>query len=189
MRDVGSLIYFNTSSLDGYIAGPFGRWEWATPDPEVHAFVDELLAPVTTHLYSRKVYEAMKVWDDVRLEDLSAPDREFAVRWREIDKIVYTRKLTSVLTSRTEVREIFDGEEAQRLKDATAAPLAIGGGQLASIAARAGVLDEVHVVVAPAVVGGGIRLFDKTLRLDLELFDEHRFSSGFVHLGYRVRHA
>nr|WP_242061663.1 dihydrofolate reductase family protein [Microbacterium ureisolvens] len=183
------MIYFNTASLDGYIAGPFGRWEWATPDPEVHAFVDELLAPVTTHLYNLKVYEAMKMWDDVRLEDLSPPDREFALRWRDVDKIVYTRKLTSVSTRRTELRDTFDAEEGRRLKDSTLGSLAIGGGQLASIAARAGLLDEVHVVVAPAVVGGGIRLFDKTLRLDLELFDEHRFRSGFVHLGYRVRRA
>ena len=185
---MGALLYFNTTSLDGYIAGPLGRWEWATPDPEVRAFVDELLAPVTTHLYSLKVYEAMKKWDDVRLEDLSAPDRVFALRWRDIDKIVYTRKLTSVSTRRTELRDAFDAEEARRLKDAMLAPVAIGGGQLASVAARAGLLDEVHVVVAPAVVGGGIRLFDKTLRLDLELFDEHRFRSGYVHLGYRVRH-
>jgi dihydrofolate reductase len=146
---VGSLIYFNTSSLDGYIAGPFGRWEWATPDPDVHALVDELLAPVSTHLYGLKVYEAMKMWDDVRLDDLSPPDREFALRWREVDKIVYSRKLTSVSTRRTELRDTFDAEEARRLKNDTPAPLAIGGGQLASIAARAGLLDEVHVVVAP----------------------------------------
>lgn len=182
------MIYFNSSSLDGYIAGPDFRWEWATRDQEVHSFVDELLAPVRTHLYSRKVYEALKMWDDVPLEDLSPPDREFALRWRSVDKVVYSRHLRSVSTRRTELRDTFDADEARRMKDASRAPLAVGGGQLASIAARAGVLDEVHVVVAPAVVGGGIRLFDKTLQLDLELFDEHRFASGFVHLGYRVLH-
>jgi hypothetical protein len=47
----------------------------------------------------------------------------------------------------------------------------------------------VHIVVAPAVAGGGIRLFDKTLRLDLQLFEEYRFSSGFVYLEYHVRRA
>lgn len=73
------------------------------------------------------------------------------------------------------------------MADASPAPVAIGGGRLASAAARAGILDEVHVVVSPPVVGGGIRFLDEGLRLDLELIDERRFGNGAVYLGYRVR--
>jgi len=183
---VGSLIYFNSASLDGYIAGPDGRWEWATPDAEVHSFVNDLLAPATVHLYGRKVYEVMKVWDDLPLEDLPPAEREFALQWRHIDKVVFSSTLDAVTTRRTELRPVFDPAQVRESVDASPTPVAIGGGQLASAAARAGVLDEVHIVVAPAVVGGGTRFLDEGLRLDLELFDERRFANGFVYLGYRV---
>lgn len=185
---MGALIYFNSASLDAYIAGPDGRWDWATPDAEVHAFVNDLLAPASTHLYGRKVYDVMKVWDDIPLDDLPPAERAFALRWREIDKIVYSRKLGAVTTARTVLRDVFDADEARRMKDASPDPLVIGGGQLASVAARARVLDEVHVMVAPAIVGGGVRFLDEGLRLDLELLDERRFGNGFVYHGYRVRY-
>ncbi|MFE5407660.1 dihydrofolate reductase family protein [Microbacterium sp. NPDC056569] len=184
---MGSLIYFNSASLDGYIAGPDGRWDWATPDAEVHSFVNDLFAPATTHLYGRRVYEVMKVWDDLELDELSPPEREFAVQWRDIDKIVYSTTLDAVTTRRTELRASFDPAEVRRMTDASATPIAIGGGRLASVAARAGVLDEVHIVIAPAVAGGGIRFLDEGLRLDLELTDERRFANGSVYLAYRVR--
>lgn len=48
-------------------------------------------------------------------------------------------------------------------------------------------LQRRHVVIATAVVGGGIRFLDEGLRLDLELIDERRFANGYVYLGYRVR--
>ena len=184
---MGSLIYFNAASLDGYIAGPDGRWEWATPDGEVHSFVNELFAPARTHLYGRRVYDVMKVWDDLPLDELSSAEREFALQWRDIDKIVYSRTLDAVTTRRTALRRSFDPAEVRRMTDASATPIAIGGGALASVAARAGILDEVHVVIATAVVGGGTRLLDEGLRLDLELMDERRFANGFVYLAYRVK--
>ena len=184
---MGSLMYFNSASLDGYIAGRDGKWGWATPDAEVHSFVNDLIAPARTYLYGRRVWDVMKAWDDFPLDDLPPAERAFAEQWREVDKIVYSRTIDSVSAPRTEVRSVFDPDEVRAMKDASATPLAIGGGQLASVAARAGVLDEVHVVVAPAVVGGGIRFLDEGLRLDLELIDERRFANGFVYLGYRVR--
>jgi len=180
-------MYFNSASLDGYIAGPDGRWGWATPDAEVHAFVNDLVAPARTHLYGRRVYDVMKVWDDIPLDDLPPAERAFALQWREVDKIVYSRRLTSVATRRTELRSDFDPVAVREMTDASAAPIAIGGGELASVAARAGILDEVHVVIATAVVGGGVRFLDEGVRLDLELIDERRFGNGFVYLGYRVR--
>lgn len=184
---MGSLIYFNSASLDGYIAGPDGRWDWAIPDAEVHSFVNTLFASAQTHLYGRRVYEVMKVWDDLELDELSPPEREFALQWQGVDKVVYSSTLDAVTTRRTALRRSLDIDEVRTMKDAAATPIAIGGGRLASAAARAGVLDEVHIVVAPAVVGGGIRFLDEGLRLDLELTDERRFANGSVYLGYRVR--
>ncbi|MDR7187049.1 dihydrofolate reductase [Microbacterium trichothecenolyticum] len=184
---MGSLIYFNSASLDGYIAGPDGRWDWATPDAEVHSFVNKLVAPAKTHLYGRRVYEVMKAWEDFPLDDLPPAEREFALQWRDLDKVVYSSTLDSVTTRRTELRRSFEPDGVRRMTDASATPIAIGGGRLASAAAHAGILDEVHTVIAPAVVGGGIRFLDEGLRLDLELIDERRFANGSVYLGYRVR--
>jgi dihydrofolate reductase len=152
----------------------------------VHSFVNGLFAPAGTHLYGRRIYEVMKVWDEVDLEQLSPPEREFALQWRDIDKIVFSSTLDAVTTPRTELRTSFDADEVRRMTDAAATPIAIGGGRLASAAARAGILDEVHLVIAPAVVGGGIRFLDEGLRLDLELTGERRFANGSVYLAYRV---
>jgi dihydrofolate reductase len=183
---VGSLLYFNSASLDGFIAGPDGRWDWATPDAEVHSFVNGLLAPARTHLYGRKVYEVMSAWDDLPLDELPPAEREFALQWRDTEKVVFSSTLPEVTTGRTELRRVFDPVEVRGMVDAAPGPVAIGGGRLASAAARAGVLDEVHVVLTPAVVGGGTRYLDEGLRLDLELFAERRFANGFVYCGYRV---
>lgn len=180
------LVYFNTASLDGYIAGPDGRWDWGVPDHEVHSFVNELFAPVTTYLYGRRVYEVMEVWETFDLDELSDAERAWALDWRASDKVVYSRTLTEVRTGRTELRSSFDADEVARWKQAADAPIGIGGGNLASEAARAGLLDEVHVVIATAVVGGGTRLFDEGLDLRLELRGEKRFANGFVYLAYSV---
>ena len=94
---MGSLIYFNSASLDGYIAGRDGKWDWATPDAEVHSFVNDLIAPARTYLYGRRVWDVMKAWDDFPLDDLPPAERAFAEQWREVDKIVYSRTIDSVL--------------------------------------------------------------------------------------------
>jgi len=181
-----SLIYFNTASLDGYIADPKGEFGWAEPDHEVHAFVNDLVRPSRTHLYGRKVYEVMTFWEDPDLDEMPEVEREFALEWQAVDKIVYSRTLTEVSTKRTELRREFDPAEVRRMKDASDHPLMIGGGELASTAARAGELDEVHLIVATAVVGGGTRFLDEGLQLDLALLDQRRFANGFVYVAYRV---
>lgn len=181
------LVYFNTASLDGYIAGPDGRWEWGVPDAAVHEFVNDLFADSKTHLYGRRVYEVMTYWEDLPVEGAHPAEVEFARQWADIDKIVYSRTLSEVTTRRTQLRAEFDADEVRTLKETLAHPISIGGGELASVAARAGVLDEVHVILAPAIVGSGTRFLADEVRLDLELFDERRFENGFVYLAYRVR--
>src|SRR5271157_5712618 len=60
------LIYSAIMSLDGYIADADGRLEWAAPDEEVHAFVNELGRPVGTYLFGRRMYETMRYWETAR---------------------------------------------------------------------------------------------------------------------------
>ena len=73
------LIYSAIMSLDGYIADADGNIEWAAPDEEVHAFVNELERPVGTYLYGRGMYETMRYWETAHtLPGQSAASLDFA---------------------------------------------------------------------------------------------------------------
>jgi dihydrofolate reductase len=181
---VAKLIYAAIASLDGYVEGPDGRFDWAAPDEDVHAFVNELERPVGTHLYGRRMYETMVYWENP--PDLSAepaPVREYAEIWQAADKIVYSRTLTEVSSSKTRLEPEFDPEAVRRLK--AEADLSIGGPELAALAIEAGLVDEYQLFVVPHVVGGGKRALPDGVRLGLELLDVHRFDGGTVFLRYR----
>ena len=72
---VAKLIYSAITSLDGYIADEDGNFDWAAPDEEVHAFVNDLERPVGTYLYGRRMYEVMVYWETAHtLADQSPVD-------------------------------------------------------------------------------------------------------------------
>ncbi len=178
------LIYSMQVSLDGFIAGRAGEFDWAAPDEEVHRFVNELERPVGTYLYGRRLYETMEVWET--MDDPSPVMQDFAEAWRDTDKVVYSRTLEEPRTARTRIEREFDPEAVRELKEAADRELHIGGPELAAEAFRAGLVDEVNLVVVPVIVGAGKRALPEGVRLDLELQTERRFASGWVHLGYRV---
>ena len=60
---MAKLIYSAITSLDGYVADEDGNFDWAEPDEEVHAFVNDLERPVGTYLYGRRMYEVMVYWE------------------------------------------------------------------------------------------------------------------------------
>jgi dihydrofolate reductase len=53
------LIYSAIASLDGYVSDEQGKFDWAEPDEEVHAFVNDLERTAGTYLYGRRMYETM----------------------------------------------------------------------------------------------------------------------------------
>jgi dihydrofolate reductase len=178
------LIYSAIMSLDGYIADADGRFEWAAPDEEVHAFVNDLERPVGTYLYGRRMYEMMVPWET--MADERPVMRDFAEIWRAADKIVYSRTLDSASSARTHIEREFDPEAVRTLKASAERDLTVGGAELAGAALRAGVVDEVQLFLNPVVVGGGKRALPDGVRLGLELLDERRFGSGVVYLRYRA---
>jgi dihydrofolate reductase len=185
---MAKLIYFAIMSLDGYIEDASGGFDWAAPDAEAHAFVNELERSVGTYLYGRRMYETMAVWEnDPSVAAASPQTRDFAALWRAADKIVYSTTLKEPSTSRTRVEPRFDPDAVRALKEAAEADMAIGGPGLASHAFRAGLVDECHVLLAPALVGGGKPGLPGGVRLDLELVDERRLAGGMVFLRYGVR--
>jgi dihydrofolate reductase len=180
------LIYSAITSLDGYVADEQGRFDWSTPDEEVHSFVNDLERPIGTHLYGRRMYEVLVAWET--MDNRSEPViRDYAEIWRAADKIVYSRTLENVSSARTRIERNFDPESVRQMKAQTERDIAIGGPELAAEAIRAGLVDEYHLFLSPILVGGGKRALPDDVRVELELLDEHRFGNGVVHLHYRRR--
>ena len=184
---MATLIYSAITSLDGYVADENGTFDWAAPDDEVHAFVNDLERPVGTYLYGRRMYEVMAFWETAHtLPELTPIIRYFAAIWQMADKIVYSKTLETVSSARTRIERDFDPEAIRRMKAVADSPISVGGPDLAAQALKAGLIDECHLFVAPIVVGGGTRALPNHVRLKLELLDERRFGNGVVHLHYRI---
>ena len=181
---MAKLIYTTIASLDGYVADADGRFDWGVPDEEVHAFVNDLERPVGTYLYGRRMYEVMRAWETLKLDDQPPFIQDFASIWRKAEKIVYSKTLETASTARTRIDREFDPESVRRMKARAGPDLGVGGPALAAHAFEAGLVDELHVFLAPIVVGGGKQSLPDSVRLELELLDERRFGNGMVHLRY-----
>ena len=156
------LIYFAMQSLDGYIEDLQGKFDWARPDDEVHQFVNDLLRPVGKYLYGRRMYETMQGWETLYGTESDPPvERDFARVWRAADKVVYSTMLSQVSTERTRLDRAFDVDAIREMKARAQQDLAIGGPGLASHAFKAGLIDEIHLFVAPRIVAEASRPFRK----------------------------
>ena len=182
------LIYSAISSLDGYIEDTDGKFDWAMPDEEVHQFANDLERGAGTHLYGRRMYETMMVWEtDPNLAAESPLLRDFAEIWQAADKIVYSKTLGGVSTRKTQLERNFDPEAIRQLKEAAEHDILIGGANLAAHAFRAGLIDEYQLFLTPVIVGGGKSALPDNLRLELDLLEERRFGNGMVFLRYRSK--
>jgi dihydrofolate reductase len=184
---MAKLIYSAIASLDGYVEDEHGRFEWAKPDDEVHGFVNELERPIGTYLYGRRMYETMVFWETTDTGPAqNAVARDYAELWRAADKLVYSRTLEEVSSARTRIEREFDPDAIRALKHAAAADVSVGGSELAGQALAAGLVDELHLLLHPVIVGGGKSALPDHVRADLEVIDERRFESGVVYVSYRV---
>jgi dihydrofolate reductase len=186
---MGNLIYTMLASLDGYMEDASGGFQWAAPDAEVHAFINERTRGIGTHLAGRRMYEMMVYWDTPASElvDEPAEIREFAEIWKTSDKVIYSTTLAEVATARTRIERTFDPAAVREMKAAGARDLSIGGADLAGQAMRAGLVDELELYIAPVVVGGGKPWLPRDVALELELVEERRFGGGMVLVRYAVR--
>src|SRR3954463_6606427 len=188
---MGKLIYSATASLDGYIEDDRGKSDWAPPDEDVHAFVNDLERTIGTYLFGRRMYETMAFWENpTNVAGAPAYVREFADVWHATDKVVYSKTLPAVTTARTRLEREFDPEAVRTLKATADRDLGMGGAELAAQAIAAGLVDEYHLFLVPVLVGGGKRsLPDDSVRANLELLAERRFRAGTVYLRYATRPA
>jgi dihydrofolate reductase len=179
------LIYIAIASVDGYVADPHGDFSWARPGEAAHAFVNDLVRPVGTYLYGRRMYETMRGWEtDPSLAATSPLMADFAAVWQAAEKIVYSGTLTAVDTARTRIERTFDPAAVRALKAAAPADLAVSGPGLAAHALGAGLVDDLHLFLAPVVVGGGTPALPADVRLRLELVAQRSFPGGMAYLRY-----
>ena len=182
-----SVTYSMGVSLDGYIVGSDGGFDWAAPDDELFRFHVDGIRDVGVHLMGRRLYETMLPWetadDDPALDETT---REWTALWKRIPKVVFSRTLPEVQgNARLATNDV--AAEIARLRDDGEGDIAIGGATLAAEAASHGLIDEYRPRVHPVMVGGGIPYFPgNRRRTDLELLDSRTFPSGVLALRYRV---
>jgi len=182
------VTYSMSMSLDGYIVGPDGRFDWSAPDEEIFALATEEVRGLGVHLLGRSLYETMLYWETAEQEpSIGALELEFARIWKALPKVVFSSTLAEVQGSNTTLAGGTLQEEVERLRAEPGGDIAIGGATLAAEAADLDLIDEYLIRIYPVLVGGGIPFFSHHKnRADLELMDTRTFDNGVVHLGYRV---
>ncbi len=182
---MSKLIYITNTSLDGYIEDETGVFDWLNPD-QVFDFITDLLRTIGTHLYGRRLHEAMAYWD-APVDNYPPEHRDFARVWQKAEKIVFSRTLTSATTHNTRVERNFDVEAIRKLKQESEHDIFIGGAELAGVALDADLVDECHLFMNPVIVGGGKPAFRAPLRRNLELLETNSFGTGVIHVRYRIQ--
>ncbi|MEU9629361.1 dihydrofolate reductase family protein [Streptomyces luteogriseus] len=183
-----SVTYSMNVSLDGYIVGPDGDFDWTGPDDDVFRFWIDEIREVGVHLLGRRLYETMLYWENADQDpSLDDSELEWAALWNPLPKVVFSTTLSSVRGN----ARLASGDVAEEIGRLRSEPgegdIAIGGATLAAQAAEAGLIDEYRTIVYPVLVGGGIPFFPRhERRVDLELVETHTFGSGVVHLRHRV---
>ena len=185
---MAKLIYSAIASADGYVEDAAGNFDWAAPDEELLRFVNDLERPVGTYLYGRRMYETMLYWENGDNVAGQPPVvQDFADIWQAADKIVFSRTLGSVSSSKTQIERNFDPGKVRQLKSAAGHDMSVGGADLAGQAIKAGLVDELQLLLVPVIVGGGKPALPGDVRLDMELLETRRFAGGTVYLRYRTQ--
>lgn len=181
-----SVTYSMSVSLDGYVVGPDGNFDWTAPDEEVFRFWIDEIRDVGVHLMGRRLYETMLYWETTD-QDLSPDELEWAALWNPLPKVVFSTTLPAVKGN----ARLATGGPADEIERLRAEPgegdIAIGGATLAAEAAALDLIDEYRAMVYPVLVGGGVPFFPRReRRVELDLAETRTFESGVVYVRYRV---
>lgn len=182
------VTYSMSMSLDGYIVGPDGNFNWTAPDPDVFRFWIDEIRDVGVHLMGRRLYETMLYWETAEeSQSLDEAELEWIALWNPLPKVVFSRTLSS-LEGNARLASDDIAAEIERLRaEPSESDIAIGGATLAAQVAELDLIDEYRTMVYPVLVGGGTPLFPRAERqVDLELVETRTFGSGVVYLNYKV---
>jgi dihydrofolate reductase len=186
---VRSLVYYITISLDGYFSGPNGELEHFEPSESEHQYANDLLRDADAALQGRLMHEVMSYWDGFDPTDASAPRvaREFASIYQTKPRYVFSRKLTSA-DDRTTIYKDDIIDRVAALKDQPGSYLLLGcGPELLALFLEYNLVDEIRLLVAPLLLGEGVRLFGAATEVRaLKLASSQTFETGSVLLTYKT---
>ena len=181
------IIYWVHTSVDGFIDGPNGEFDWPTMGPDLVAYSDALDKRVDTLLYGRTVWQMMVgFWPEADSVADDPHTATFAPFWRATEKIVFSRSYPGdAWTSRVIGANL--AEEVATLKARPGADLLLTGGVgLAASLTELDLIDEYHIAVHPVVLGGGRQLFAAPgSRLNLRLVDSRTLDGRVVVTHYQ----
>lgn len=182
------VTYSMGMSLDGFIVGPDGGFQWSVPSKEVFRSSIDEIKQVGIHLEGTNLYETMRYWETVDSSTLDEDHLEWQRLWNAVPKLVFSNTLTEVEGNHVLAAGTL-AEELDRLRnDDAPGDIAIGGATLAASVADLGLIDEYYVRVFPVIVGGGLPFFARNeVLVDLELFETRTFDNGVVRLRYRTQ--
>ncbi|MEV0375924.1 dihydrofolate reductase family protein [Streptomyces sp. NPDC050636] len=184
---MGKITHFVHQSLDGYIEGPNGEFDWPVMEGELSAYSQALTESVDVFLYGRVVWDMMSgYWP--RAEEFSTHEHDlaFAPLWRKASKVVASSTLEKADWN-TRVINTNVVEELTALKRSGAHLLLFGGSTLAGYLTEHGLIDEYQIFVHPVVLGGGKPVFrTPQQRLDLTLTQSRTFDSQVVLLRHEL---
>src|SRR4051794_15057935 len=187
---MGTLAYVATVSIDGYVADADGDFQWTGPSDAVFAVHLDRMAEVSTEVLGRRTYALMGYWDTYPdAEDGPWAEREFARRWRDIDKVVVSSTMTGeeLTSDRARIVPHLSLAELQRVVERAKGVVEIFGPTVAADAIRAGLVDDFRFFVVPKMVGGGLRALPNDVHLDLSLAEHRIFDNGTAYLRYLPR--
>jgi dihydrofolate reductase len=183
---MGTITLWMQVSLDGYVEGPDGAFDWPVVQDELHAYFNEQLRGAATFLYGRRVYEMMAgFWPSVADSPGTSPrHRDYARIWTPMPKLAFSHTLTHADWN---TRIASDpAAEAATLRERDGMHVLFGGAQIAHAFQAEDLLDEYRLFVHPVTIGGGKPLFASTPdRRALTLVESRPFAPGVVHLHYR----
>lgn len=173
-------------SLDGFIEGPDGKFDWAVPDPELHQHFNDLEREVGAHLYGRRLYEVMSYWRTADTNPASTPvELEYARLWQQVPTIVFSTTLDHVEGNARLVKGNI-AEEVAKLKAQPGKDMVVGGAGIGATFMQLGLIDEYWLYVYPVVLGGGKPFFPSSDKpVNLRLIETRTFTAGVVLLRYQ----
>jgi dihydrofolate reductase len=182
------LIFGMNTSLDGFVAAPGGDLGWSAPSDELFQWWSDRVASTALALYGRRLWAAMSShWPTADQQPDAKPAQlEYARRWRDMPKVVFSSTLETVDWN----ARLVTGDAATeiiRLKAEDGGPMDIGGATLAAAAMRAGLIDEYAIVTHPVLIGGGTPFFTALPNwVKLNLVETQTFPDGVLLTRYET---
>jgi dihydrofolate reductase len=175
-------------SVDGFVAGPGGEMDWMVWDwdDELKSYVSQLTASIDTILLGRKMAGGFIThWTSVA-GNPNDPEYAAGKVYMDTPKVVFSKTLSRSEWKNTVIAPGDLTTEINRLKSQAGKDMIVyGGASMVSALNQAGLIDEFHLFVNPAVLGSGLTIFkDINQRFNLRLMISKSFDCGIVLLHY-----